>query len=248
MHYEFDQELDKVASEDRPDILPAQKDSYIQKAITIWTKSRYGPHAGKGFETDQERISSLGNLHVKSPELQTVIVPTQLPNGDYEVELTTATNLLHEYYVLTRARVEIEQSGCTKTIRVDQIQTDDETTTFTKPNFLWGQVPARFGRSSANTDTQSIYFETNNLFTINNVWLDYLKKPDVVYADGYDHITGTSGPFTNSGTLFGNNAVNCDIDEIFHHEIISLAVSEVRSDLTDLQGTQLKQIRIKQDF
>jgi hypothetical protein len=246
MHYELEQEINKISSEDRPDILPAQKDSYIQRAIQIWLKSRYGVHKERGFETDQERVSNLSKLHIKSPELQTVIVPTSPATGIYEVELTTTTNLLHEYLFLTRVRAEIKSGSCTKTTdNLKPIQTDDNFNSYTKPSLKWSRVPVRFGRSSQTATADSLYFETNSQFSVEKVWVDYIKKPSVVYSDGYTHI---NGQLTSSGTQFGNNTVDCDIDEAFHHEIISLAAQEIRSDLTDVKGTQLKQIRTQLDF
>ena len=244
MHYEFEQELDKLSSEDRPDILPAQKDSYLNKAIHIWCKARYGIHQDRGFETDQERISNLANLHIKSPELQPAIVPI-LTNGIYEVELSTTNNLTYQYLFLTRIRAEIKDDTCTKTTdNLKPHQTDDTFNTFTKPSLKWGRVPVRFGKSSQTSTEQSVYLETDG-FTVEKVYLDYIKTPNTVFSDGYTHINGT---LTDSGTLFDINSVNCDIDESFHHEIVSLAVEEVRSDLSDIQGTQLKKLRTQLDF
>jgi hypothetical protein len=125
MHYRFDLEVDRVASQDRPDILPPEKDDYLNRAINIFVKDRYGFDNPKkeGFETSQERISSLMNLHIKSPELQTGLTPINLGNGLYEIRLSS---LSYRYLFLTSAKVMIRKGQCVKTIDHTMWQIDDK--------------------------------------------------------------------------------------------------------------------------
>ena len=97
MHYVFELGLDRVASQDRPDMYPNEKDNYLNRAIAEFVKDRYGfveSQRKLGFETDQERISNLTNLHIKSPVLQPALTPIDLGNGQYELRLSS---LLHRY-------------------------------------------------------------------------------------------------------------------------------------------------------
>jgi hypothetical protein len=115
MHYVFDLGLDRVASQDRPDMYPNEKDNYLNRAIAEFTKSRYGfDKAKEGFEISQERISNLTNLHIKAPMVQPSLVPTEITTGLYEVRLSSLT---YRYLFLTSAEIVIRHNGCDKTIR-----------------------------------------------------------------------------------------------------------------------------------
>ena len=115
MQYVFDLGLDRVASQDRPDMYPNEKDNYLNRAIVEFIKSRYGfDKVKEGFETSQERISNLTNLHVKAPMVQPSLVPAEITTGLYEVRLS---NLMYRYMFLTSAEIVIRHNGCEKTIR-----------------------------------------------------------------------------------------------------------------------------------
>lgn len=223
LHYELKLELNKIDSNDRPDLLPAEIDAYLNRGIWRWFVSRYGSEKPKkGFETNQLRISNLASLHVKSPELQVAITPTSLGSGIYEVKLSSLT---YDYFVLTRARTDITKSNCTHskdTVKI--VETDDDNTIrFLKPSFIWKRVNARFGKSSDGTANQSIYFDTGSDFTISSVYLDYIKKPNQVFLGTYDR--------TNIGLGSALTAVECDIDSNFHYEIVSMARQEIERDI-----------------
>lgn len=242
LHHEFKLEANKIDSNDRPDLLPAEIDAYLNKAIWLFVKSRYGSETPKrGFETDQLRISNLASLHVKSPELQPVITPSSLNNGIYEVKLTTPT-LSYNYLALTRARVNIAKSGCTSTndlIKV--IETDDRANLrFIKPSYTWKRINARFGKSSDGSNNQSLYLDTGSDFTISNVYIDYLKYPNTVYLGSYDR--------SLIGLTTSNTPVQCDIDSAFHPEIVSLAVQELNRDLRDPQSYQISRDKTTKEF
>lgn len=234
LHYELGLELNKIDSNDRPDLLPAEKDAYLNRAINRWLIARYGSEQPKrGFETDQLRISNLASLHVKSPELQAAIVPSSLGSGIYEVDLSSLT---YPYFVLTRARVDIADNTCTVSKEeVKVVETDDRNNIrFLEPSFTWKRVNARFGKSSNAADTQSLYLDTNNKFTITNVYLDYIKKPNTVFIGTYDR--------TPIGLGNSTTPVECDIDSSFHPEIVTLARLEVERDLFN----QMPQLTISQ--
>ena len=233
LHYEFKLECNKIDSNDRPDLLPAEVDAYLNKGIWLWVKARYGSlQPVRGFETDQLRISNLASLHIKSPELQAGITPSSLGNGIYEVNLS---NLAYDYFVLTRARVDIAKDGCTSSndlIKV--IETDDRADLrFIKPSYTWRRINARFGKSSDGSLSQSLYLDTGNEFTISTVYIDYIKQPNTVFLGTYDR--------TNIGLGSSTTAVQCDVHESFHPEIITLARQEFERDI----NTQLPQLTIQ---
>jgi len=156
MHYNFELGLDRVASNDRPDFMPWEIDEYLNNAILLFLKKRYKlDQARKAFEVDQFRMSELANLHIKSPELQPAITPTDLGNGLYEVRLNDLGNNINNQYFrylfLTKAEITITKGTCTKKIRVNLHQTDDNKTFFSQPSFDWGEILAMFGKSTYNT-------------------------------------------------------------------------------------------------
>ena len=103
MQYNFKLEKNKVDSLANMDFIPVEIDAYINKSIWFFLKSRYKINSSnKGFETNQDRITKLSNLHIKSPELQVGLIPTQVTaNGIYKVELR---DLAYEYLYLTKSK------------------------------------------------------------------------------------------------------------------------------------------------
>jgi hypothetical protein len=248
MHYELDQAVDRLSSQDRPDLLPEEKDSYLNKAIVRFTLDRYGMDNPKksGFETSQERIGNLMNLHIKSPELQPELAPIDLGNGRYEIRLN---NLDYRYLFLTAAKVKIRKDDCVKTIDHTQWQIDDRKTTFSDASFIWSRVLANFGKSTAtptiNEEIPSLYFDTTDktgvqVYTIDGVCLSYVKYPDRVCLGTYKHIDDKGpDPLTP--------ITHCDIESIHHDEIIRIAAKLAFKDIQDQFGYQTSQVEINLD-
>lgn len=135
MHHEVDLRIDKIASQDRPDLYPNEKDDYLNRSINEFVSERYivNSKSGSGFETNQKMIDSLRNLHIKSPVPQAVLTPTDLGNGMYELQLS---NLTYRYLFLTSAEITItNSSNCTKVIDHKNWQIDDTKTLFTEPSY-----------------------------------------------------------------------------------------------------------------
>jgi hypothetical protein len=249
MHYVFELGLDRVASQDRPDLYPNEKDNYLNRAIVEFAKTRYGFDENKqkhGFETDQERISNLTNLHIKSPMVQPALTPLDLGNGIYELRLSA---LAYRYFVLTSAEIKIRKNGCEKSLRHTAWQIDDKKTVLSDPSYDWGRVHANWGKStnatSGNQYLGSIYFDTTDKrgvqqFEILSACINYLKYPNRVCIGGYKHIDDTSGAPTTPVT-------QCDIDDIFHDEIVNIAVSMAYKDIQDQFGYQTSERRVESD-
>ena len=157
MHYKFDLWLDRVASNDRPDFMPWEKDDYLNTAIWIFIKERCGVmgEAIRGFETDQVRIDQLKTLHIKSPELQPAITPITHLFGRYEFRLNNLgsgiSSQYFRYLFLTDGYIKIRKDGCTKFIGYDQWQIDDTKTEFNASSWKWNRVLVNFGKSTYST-------------------------------------------------------------------------------------------------
>lgn len=157
MHYNFLIELDRVAANDRPDMMPWEIDEYLNKAITKFVKNRYGfnDQVKRGFETDQSRIQAVGSLHIKSPEVQPAVVIPMVSPGIYELRLNRlGENIAGQFFrlmYLTKLRVKIRKDDCDKTIDAAPWQIDDSKTLYTMPSWKWGRVHSNFGKSSFET-------------------------------------------------------------------------------------------------
>lgn len=240
MQHRLDLELDRLASQDRPDLYPNEKDDIINRAIYQWLKDRFefDPNTKKGFETNNRAISSLMSLHIKSnPGSQNGLIPINLNTGLYEIRLN---NLLHEFMFLTSAKVKISNNNCDKVIDNKQWQIDDNKNAYNEPNFDWGRVHANFGRTTENStdneDLTSIYFDSRNIFgepqfTVDEVYINYIKKPNRVCLGTYKHIDDkTASALTPIS--------HCDIDKGFHDEIITIAAKLAFKDIQDKFGYQ----------
>lgn len=79
-----------------------------------------------------------------------------------------------------------------------------------------------------NDELSSLYLDTRNKygepqFTIEEVYLSYIKYPNRVFFGGYDHIDGMSKS--------DSPKVHCDFDEITCNDIVSIAVRLIQKDI-----------------
>ena len=242
LHHEFKLEKNKVDSLASMDYLPVEIDAYLNKSIWFFLKSRYKINqSNRGFETNQDRITQLSNLHIKSPELQPGIVPTLVTNGTYKIELK---DLDYEYLFLTKANCDIKKADCIKNgVRIKLTQTDDNNTLYSSPNFNWKIVNGQFGKTDSGTATNveksALYIYTEEGSEITTIYIEYIKYPNRVFFGGYDHIDGQS--------VSTDPKINCDIDAGFHDEIVRQAVLFAVEDLGDVQGTQIKNKQVSLD-
>lgn len=247
MHFRFNKGLDRVASQDRPDFYPNEIDDYLNRAILEFIKDRYGFNQKKqGFETSQERISNLMNLHIKSPGPQPALTPTEISSGIYELQLS---QLAYRYFVLTYARVVIEKNNCTHSIDATNWHIDDSKNMYNEPSYDWKRVHANFGKSTntatQNIDIPSIYFDCNDKnevkkFNIKEVYVSYVKTPDRVCLGTYKHIDDQSPSAISA-------IVHCDLDDSFHDEIVNIAIQMAQADIQDSNGYQIYTQRVNSD-
>jgi hypothetical protein len=155
MHYTFNLTLDRIASQDKPDFEAHEIDSYINRAIWVYLKDRYGIHPEnikRGFETDQIRISQLSSLHIKSPHVQPAITPNLIADGIYEVNLNDLGNDINgqyfRYLFLTDGTVKASKDNCDKYIKLNAYQVDDIKTRYSESSWLWRRVQYNFGKSN----------------------------------------------------------------------------------------------------
>lgn len=154
MHYNVRLEKDAIDGMSRADFETWEIDEYLNKAIWIFLKQRFGydPTVKKGFETDQNRIAQLSTLHIKSPEVQPAITPIDLGNGIYELRLNAlGRNIDGQYFrhlFLTDGYITAKKDNCTKTIPLTRSRTGSLETQYNDASWLWRRVLVNFGRST----------------------------------------------------------------------------------------------------
>lgn len=211
MHYNFNLELDRIASSDNYDIKPWEIDEYLNKAIWYFLKDRYqiDPRNKRGFETDQERISALSSLHIKSPQVQPGIEPIDLGNGLYEVRLNQLGDNINgqyfRYLFLTDGYIKARKEDCSKYISMKQWQVDDDTTIYSDSSWKWRRVLVNFGKS-----TYSHPHSDNSADNVDGTEADFTANllPDTDYKD--DEL---SSLFFDTNNVYFNQEF--EIDEVF---------------------------------
>lgn len=237
MHFDFDIKADKVDSLQKRSFNTAQKDWLFNEAQWVWLKNNYGiTQTNRGaFEVTEHRIQDLKNLHIKFPLPQPGILPIVISTSVYEAPL----NLLeYEFLFCTRMVARITKNNCTKDVPVSIIQTDDLndalTDPFNRPNFITGDVLAVYGKSTGNTATSlnpqgtgSVYIYTDGTFTVDLVFIEYIKYPNRMWFGNYD-ITSDLRPKTISNSYVYqasvDSPVSCELNSHVHPEIVDLAV------------------------
>jgi len=276
MHVEFDIALDRISSLDRPDFKPHERDIYLNKAIMLYLKDNYYVDAAakKGFETNQKVITALGNLHVKSPELQPGIAPVLLSNGRYELKLSSLGNNIggryFRYLYATKIVVEIIKDGCSQLCEIRLNQIDDLKLKYTEPSWQWCRVLANFGKSSAYAGTTTIsgttssyYSETllNSNLNLNNtlqsLYLDTTNSKGVsqfTISTAYiSYIKYPNRVFAGGYNHIDNMStsssaqIHCDLDDSVHPKIVEIAANLAKLDIESQLVTKKGTDALSQD-
>ena len=237
MHFDFDIKIDKVDSLQKRSFNTAQKDWLLNEAQWVWLKNNYGVTKTNpvSFEVTEHRIQDLKNLHIKSPAPQPSILATSADSIAYE---STLDSLVYELLFVTRVRAKITKNNCTKIVGVNITQTDDLNNSlvdpFNKPDFITGDVLGVYGRSSLNSVTNlnpygtgSIYIYTDGTFTVDEVYIEYIKHPNRLWFGNYD-LTSDLRPKIISNTYVYqagvDSPVHSDLNSHVHAEIVDQAV------------------------
>lgn len=222
-HQKLKFKLNKLDSNHNIDLPPAFLDDLFNYGQDAFVEIMYSGNNAKrynlGFEVTQQRIDMLSDLVITHP-LQPVMTVAEVSNGVYELDL----NLLkYKYYHLLRLYVDTD-CGIVNCVpkQLDDLNVilNDP---FQRPSRAWKRLVAHISRSSSN-EGSSIYIHTNNEFTISEVKIDYLKKPDRLFSGGYDtldFINGdTSSPNRNS------DPIKSDLSDNYYDLITEIAAQE----------------------
>lgn len=253
MHYDFKIKSDKVDSLNKRNFNPAEIDWLLNEAQLVVLKLNYGLNnpKGVGFEGIESRVQDLKMLHIKSPEKQAGLTPTLISTDKYEVNLS---NLAYEHLFTTRIRATIKEKNCDKSVGINTVQTDDLNDVLSdphnRPNFKFGKVIGVYGDSRTRIPTPrnpsgagSLYLYSRN-FTIEEVFVDYLKYPQRLWIGSYD-LTTDLRPKTAGNSYIYNSLtdppVSCELNSHMHNEIVDMAVLLAARLIQDPNAVQLSQ-------
>lgn len=183
--YEFELRINQLDRQDNQNIFLENKLIHLRNAETTWIKSKLNQNNiyKIGYEGFRKRIDDLQVLKVESKKLN-ISQGTNKRYLNYEGDLSSVT----DYMFYISAYAEASQKKCKDTIGVDLIKEGQLETLFYNDNYS----PSFFWRTSLATignDKLRVY--TDGKFTINDIYLTYLRKPKRLDKEGYiDLITG----------------------------------------------------------
>lgn len=214
--YDYKRKLDKLDSQDYPDIpLPViiRDLNEAQQKIVL---TRYSPNNlyRQGFEGSQKRIDELSYLVVPDEQLSGAI---KVADNIYSFNLE---NTQKDYLFLLRANFLVSTATCTD-ILLDGIssKTDNLNTIlsspFEKPSLSWRETPYRIADNKLR-----VY--SDGEFKVTKAIIDYLRYPRKMDIVGYIDFDGTNS--TN---------VECELPEFLQNDIVDAAVTLARLNLKD---------------
>ncbi len=175
-HFRLKQEINKLNANYFKALTPYEMDILLYAAQLAQMAEKVSWQKGKGFEFDPKLTRELGHLLIHK---ETVIPVSNEINE---------TMLTHKIYRPIRFTARVTNNGCSKTIEECKFRRHDLLTFETqKDNFQWGILNGYVKRF--NTNQLAITF--NPPFTINEIYLTYIKYPREVSIGGYTDINGT---------------------------------------------------------
>lgn len=232
LQYQFKINLDRVDSLSNPDFNAGEIDWLLNEAQLVFIKQRMSMRSNskqKGFEESQKRIDDLGNLVIKFP-LQVGVTPTLVSPGIYEFPLSSLT---YPYLFLLDTWVEVQvNENCTKNIPLRFTQHDDYLQALKDPFYSSHEefIPYNIGRSSSSVG-ESLYIYSS--FTVNTVFVEYIKYPSRVSLGTYPYIDGVTYPEQTLETAMHT-----------HPEIVDLACTLAALSAQNPEYIQLKQTKL----
>lgn len=159
-----------------------------------------------------------------------------------------------------------------KRIKLYIYRHDELDSSYNESSWYWGKLKASFGKSrskafssldiEANNNDQllnlidsnnkysndslsSIFLNTNNAdgiseYEIDSIEISYIKYPNKVFIGGYQDIDGRNIDITKQ--------VHCDIDDIFHQEIVRQAVLLAANDTLNVPNIQIRSTQMQNDL
>ena len=231
LHYEIKFRYNKLNSNHKPDLLPAQIDDAINKASDDYVEIFYSGNNTKeyrlGFEVTQQRDDMLSTLVVPEKTLAPTLVRTNL----YKV----STNITPSYRHFLKGTV--VATGCSNTIPITIVRHNDLDNlladTNQKPSLKWCRCLGVF-------KSDGLYLYTD--YVITSVIIEYLSNPVKVFSGNYDSLEYISGD--TSAYKIGDPIVQSNLPSTFHDLLVDMTVQYLARTLEDTNKFNLQKEQI----
>lgn len=227
MHYEIKVRYNKLNSNHKPDLLPAQLDDAINKASDDYLEIFYSGNNTKeyrlGFEVTQQRSDMLSPLVIPEKQLTPTLVRTNL----YKVSTTITPSYRHFL------RGWVIATGCSYRIPITIVRHNDLDKMLIdenqKPSLKWKRCLGVF-------KNDGLYLYTD--YTITSVFIEYLTSPVKVFSGGYDSLEYLQG--NTSAYKIGDPIVHSNLPEPFHDLLVDMTVQYLARILEDTNKLSLQ--------
>jgi hypothetical protein len=203
MHYDFKKKLNKIDSQQYKNLLIPEIDWTLNEAQELFVKMVAKPRMRSylGFELNQRTIDDIRTLVIN--------------NHCLNVSNNTVT-LPPEYWHFIRAEVEMSKGSCQGIkgrFHVRQHDDEFENSPFDKSSFEWRTVNGVFFDGG-------IKLYDDGTFSNDKLCISYIKRPR--YIHNAEDFRNGSYNLPSGNNLTG--AVNCELPEHTHGEIVDIAV------------------------
>lgn len=216
LHYEFRRRWDKNSNQHKRYLTDVEVDQLLNNVssdyVDIFATGRNPKNYAVGFEVTGQMIDMVSTLVRSYPE-QSALTPLSLDDDVYSVDFSDLDETYRHYITSTAVdedcglvSINLEQHHDLNTIIMDYHR---------QANKRWKRIPATI-RSN------KLYLYTGGLFNLNGVRITYVKEPNAICLGTY-----TIAPtVTNPNPTVIKPASSTDIDDSFHHILITMAVQE----------------------
>jgi len=213
---DIDLKLNKQASVEHQSIPNENKIVFLNQAQIKLIKKKVNTNNNYqlGFDAFLKRYEDLQGLVVPYTALNVTDVGDKL--NSYTADIT-ALPVDKKYLFPIDIYVLADQGCCTDRLLnvIDIVRHADITRLFYEsnwmPNFAWQETLATISDNKIY-----VYSDESKSFTINKLYLSYLRYPRKIDIAGYFHLDGTA-----------SSDVDCELPEYLRDELVDLAIKEI---------------------
>lgn len=234
MHYDFKQKINRLDSQAYRNLRPPEIDWHLNEAQLFFIRVLMNPKKAYVLEGVQRSID----------DLNTIMVRKTISGADMAEYANRYTVMLPaDYMYFVSGEAVLSKPGCCQRVarlfsrrHVDLHERD----LFYKSSYEWGEVNVGF--EDVGGMYRMVLFTDGDVanegsFAIDEVLIDYIRRPRDIYYGGYTKLTGT--------TPENQEAVGCELPEHVHTDVVDIAVMLATGalQLSDYQ-TKLEKIKL----
>lgn len=225
--YEFELKLNKISREDNQNIPLENKIIFLNEAQITWIKSKLNQNNiyKIGYEGFRKRIDDLQVLKVNNYKISKIEKTDNIRHLSYQSEID-----IPGYMFYINSYVEAKYKKCsTATLNVNLIKEGELETlyydNFYSPSYRWRETLGTIGDNK-------IYTYTDGTFTIESLYLTYLRYPKLIDKEGYVRLDGTDSVSQDS-----------ELPEYAKNDIVDIAVKYAAQSTDNQLQTQMAKER-----